>query len=115
MLISQRVKLSYINEAQEKADIGDAIRSLTFNIAITQYAADALPLGGVGESFGRNHGKFSFNAFTHMKAVAKRNFVTNFWFRLSPWNDLKLELFRSAYHYDYLDVALITLGLKKKS
>lgn len=87
---------------------------MTFNNAITQYAVDTLPLGGVGESrFGRNHGKFSFDAFTHKKAVVERNFVTNFWFRLSPWNDLKLELFRSAYHYDYLDVALITLGLRR--
>lgn len=89
--------------------------SLTFNDTIIQYAADTIPFGGVGESgFGRYHGKFSFDAFTHEKAVAKRNFLTDFWFRLPPWNDHKLELFRSAYRYDYLGIALITLGLKKK-
>ncbi|KAI8526214.1 hypothetical protein RHMOL_Rhmol13G0291400 [Rhododendron molle] len=90
--------------------------SLTFNDTIVQYVADSLPFGGVGESgFGRYHGKFSFDAFTHEKAVVKRNFLTDVWFRSPPWNDHKLELFRSIYRYDYLDLVLITLGIKKKS
>lgn len=88
--------------------------SLTFNDAILQYAADTIPFGGVGESgFGRYHGKFSFDTFTHEKAVLRRSFLTDFWFRYPPWNDYKLQLFKNVYRYDYLGVALTTLGLKK--
>ena len=79
-----------------------------------QYAADTVPFGGVGESgFGRYHGKFSFDAFTHEKAVVKRHFLIEFWFRFPPWNDYKMQLFKSAYRYNYLSIVLITLGLKK--
>ncbi|XP_057480167.1 aldehyde dehydrogenase family 3 member F1-like [Actinidia eriantha] len=90
--------------------------SLIFNDAIIQYAADTVPFGGVGESgFGRYHGKFSFDAFTHEKAVVRRHFLIEFWFRFPPWNDYKMQLFKSAYRYNYLSVVLITLGLKKSS
>ncbi|XP_059665257.1 aldehyde dehydrogenase family 3 member F1-like [Cornus florida] len=87
---------------------------LTFNDATIQYAAETVPFGGVGESgFGRYHGKFSFDTFTHEKAVMRRSFLTEFWFRFPPWNDKKLLLFKSAYNYDYLGVILVTLGLKR--
>ncbi|KAK3032988.1 hypothetical protein RJ639_035816, partial [Escallonia herrerae] len=86
---------------------------VTFNDTIIQYAADSLPFGGVGESgFGRYHGKFSFEAFSHEKAVLRRSLLTDFWFRYPPWNDRKLQLFRSAYKFDYLGVVLTALGLK---
>ncbi|KAK3004802.1 hypothetical protein RJ639_018428, partial [Escallonia herrerae] len=89
---------------------------VTFNDTIIQYAADTLPFGGVGESgFGRYHGKFSFEAFSHEKAVLQRSFLADFWFRYPPWNDHKLQLFRSAYKFDYLGVVLTALGLKNSS
>ncbi|XP_052186959.1 aldehyde dehydrogenase family 3 member F1-like isoform X2 [Diospyros lotus] len=89
--------------------------TLTFNDAIVQYAADTVPFGGTGESgFGRYHGKFSFDAFTHEKGVVRRSFLTDFWFRTPPWNDYKLQLLKSAYRFDYLNLLLITLGLKKR-
>lgn len=89
--------------------------SLVFNDTIIQYAGDTLPFGGVGGSgFGRYHGKFSFDEFTHEKVVLKRNFITDFWFRYPPWNDHKLQLFKSVYRYDYLGLLLIVLGLKKR-
>ncbi|TMW80773.1 hypothetical protein EJD97_015314 [Solanum chilense] len=79
-----------------------------------QYAADTLPFGGVGQSgFGRYHGKFSFDTFSHEKAIARRSFLTDIWFRYPPWSDHTLQLFRSAFIYDYLSVVLITLGLKR--
>lgn len=79
-----------------------------------QYAADTLPFGGVGESgFGRYHGKFSFEEFSHQKAIARRSFLTDFWFRYPPWTEQKLQLFRHAYLYDYLGVVLNVLGIKK--
>ncbi|XP_059280963.1 aldehyde dehydrogenase family 3 member F1-like [Lycium ferocissimum] len=88
--------------------------SVVFNDTIIQYAADTLPFGGVGQSgFGRYHGKFSFDTFSHEKVVVRRSFLTDIWFRYPPWNDHKLQLFRFGFRYDYLSIVLIALGLKK--
>ncbi|XP_057954955.1 aldehyde dehydrogenase family 3 member F1-like [Malania oleifera] len=87
---------------------------VTFNDTLVQYIADALPFGGIGESgFGKYHGKFSFDAFTHEKPVIRRSFLTEFWFSNPPWNDYKLQLLRLAYRYDYLGILLTMLGLKR--
>ncbi|KAI6685510.1 hypothetical protein NL676_031423 [Syzygium grande] len=88
--------------------------SVTLNDAMIQYLADTLPFGGIGESgMGNYHGKFSFDTFSHNKAVVRRSFLVDFWFRFPPWNDHKLQLFRSFYAFDYLGVLLTVLGLKK--
>ncbi|KAL4612216.1 hypothetical protein ACB092_08G182500 [Castanea dentata] len=88
--------------------------SVIFNDTIIQYAADTLPFGGVGESgFGRYHGKFSFDTFSHEKAIVRRSFLTDFWFRFPPWNNYKLQLLESAFNYDYLGLVLVILGLKR--
>ncbi|CAH9103300.1 unnamed protein product [Cuscuta epithymum] len=88
--------------------------SVVFNDAIIQYAADTLPFGGVGESgLGRYHGKFSFDAFSHEKAVLRRSFLIDFWFRYPPWDFKKLQFLKAAYRFDYLRIVLIFLGLKK--
>ncbi|KAL5567140.1 hypothetical protein UlMin_030304 [Ulmus minor] len=88
--------------------------SVTFNDAIVQYAADTIPFGGVGKSgIGRYHGNYSFEAFSHEKAVVRRSFFTDFWFRYPPWNDHKLQLFKTAYNFDYLGMLLVILGLKR--
>ncbi|KAG5104305.1 hypothetical protein JHK82_041275 [Glycine max] len=88
--------------------------SLVFNDAILQYVADTLPFGGVGEcGFGKYHGKFSFDAFSHHKAVARRSYLTDFWFRFPPWTLDKLQLLEVSYNLDYLGILLVLLGLKK--
>ncbi|XP_075633011.1 aldehyde dehydrogenase family 3 member F1-like isoform X2 [Castanea sativa] len=87
--------------------------SVTFNDTIIQYAADTLPFGGVGGSgFGRYHGKFSFDTFSHEKAIVRRSFLTEFWFRFPPWNNHKFQLLASSFNYDYLGLVLVILGLK---
>ncbi|QCE09184.1 aldehyde dehydrogenase family 3 member F1-like [Vigna unguiculata] len=87
--------------------------SLVFNDAILQYIADTLPFGGVGEcGFGKYHGKFSFDAFSHHKAVARRSYFTDFWYRFPPWNLNKLQLLEVSYNLDYLGILLVLLGLK---
>ncbi|KAJ8422989.1 LOW QUALITY PROTEIN: hypothetical protein Cgig2_006411 [Carnegiea gigantea] len=88
--------------------------ALVANDTIVQYLADMIPFGGVGESgFGRYHGKFSFDTFSHEKPVARRPISLDFWFRYPPWNDLKLALFRASYVLKYFEVFLLALGLKK--
>lgn len=75
---------------------------------------ETVPFGGVGESgIGKYHGKFSFDEFSHPKAVMYRSFLVDFWFRFPPWNDYKFQLFRSFYAFNYLQVLLVVLGLKK--
>ncbi|XP_020224013.1 aldehyde dehydrogenase family 3 member F1 [Cajanus cajan] len=88
--------------------------SLVFNDAILQYIADTLPFGGVGEcGFGKYHGKFSFDLFSHHKAVARRSYFTDFWFRFPPWTLQKLQLLEVSYNLDYLGILLVILGLKR--
>ncbi|KAI3791390.1 hypothetical protein L2E82_05158 [Cichorium intybus] len=89
--------------------------SIMFNDVILQYAVDTLPFGGVGGSgFGRYHGKYSFDNFSHEKVVVTRSFFIDIWFRYPPWDDKKLQLLKSGFRYDYLSVVLIALGLKSK-
>ncbi|XP_068658614.1 aldehyde dehydrogenase family 3 member F1-like isoform X2 [Aristolochia californica] len=88
--------------------------SVTFNDAIIQFALDTLPFGGVGESgFGKYHGKFSFDAFSHGKSVLRRSFLTELNFGYPPWNAYKLRFLRAAYNFDYISLFLLLLGLKR--
>ncbi|KAL3647566.1 hypothetical protein CASFOL_008534 [Castilleja foliolosa] len=99
---------------KKKISSGTSSGCIIFNDAIIQYAADSIPFGGVGESgFGRYHGKFSFDMFSHEKAIVRRGFLLDFWFRYPPWNDNKLLLFRHVYRFDYLGILLVILGLKR--
>ncbi|XP_008803615.2 aldehyde dehydrogenase family 3 member F1 [Phoenix dactylifera] len=87
--------------------------TVAFNDAIIQYLLETIPFGGVGQSgFGHYHGKFSFDVFSHSKAVVRRTFLTEFSFRNPPWNERKLQLLRSIYHFDYFQFLLYFLGFK---
>ncbi|XP_016480390.2 aldehyde dehydrogenase family 3 member F1 [Nicotiana tabacum] len=87
--------------------------SLTFNDAMVQFLADTLPFGGVGQSgFGRYHGKFSFDTFSHEKAVLHRSFLIELEPRYPPWNDFKMDFVRLAYDFDYVGLVLLLLGLR---
>ncbi|XP_023552079.1 aldehyde dehydrogenase family 3 member F1 [Cucurbita pepo subsp. pepo] len=88
--------------------------SVTFNDTMVQFVCDSLPFGGVGQSgFGSYHGKYSFDAFSHDKAVLQRSFLIELEPRYPPWNDFKLKFIRLAYRFDYFRLVLLLLGLKK--
>ncbi|KAL6993482.1 Aldehyde dehydrogenase 3 member F1 [Sarracenia purpurea var. burkii] len=89
--------------------------SVTFNDVLVEFACDSLPFGGVGQSgFGRYHGKYSFETFSHDKAVLHRSFFFDLEFRYPPWNDLKMKFVRLAYNFDYLKIVILLLGDKLK-
>lgn len=89
--------------------------SVTFNDTMIQFICDSLPFGGVGQSgFGRYHGKYSFDTFSHEKAVLHRTFFPELEPRYPPWNDFKLEFIRLAYNYDYVALLLLLLGLRRR-
>ncbi|XP_062219788.1 aldehyde dehydrogenase family 3 member F1-like [Phragmites australis] len=88
--------------------------SVTFNDAVVQYGLDSLPFGGVGHSgFGQYHGKYSFEMFSHKKAVLKRSFLIEFMFRYPPWDESKIGMLRHVYRFDYVNLFLALLGLRR--
>ncbi|KAK3026524.1 hypothetical protein RJ639_041821 [Escallonia herrerae] len=89
--------------------------SLTFNDVMIQFICDTLPFGGVGQSgFGRYHGKYSFDTFSHEKAVLERSFFLELESRYPPWNEFKMQFIRLAYSFDYFRLLLLFLGLKRR-
>ncbi|KAK3158595.1 hypothetical protein QOZ80_2AG0139170 [Eleusine coracana subsp. coracana] len=90
--------------------------SVTFNDAIVQYGLDSIPFGGVGPSgFGQYHGKYSFEMFSHKKAVLKRSLLIEFMFRYPPWddNDSKIGMLRHVFRFNYISLFLALLGLRR--
>ena len=61
-----------------------------------QLAVHTLPFGGVGESgVGAYHGKFSFDAFSHKKAVLYRSFFGDASIRYPPYTNTKMRLMKA--------------------
>jgi aldehyde dehydrogenase (NAD+) len=79
-----------------------------------QYGIDSLPFGGVGQSgFGQYHGKYSFEMFSHKKAVLKRGFLVEAMLRYPPWDEQKIAMMRHLYRYDYIRFIFTFLGLSR--
>lgn len=79
-----------------------------------QYGLDSIPFGGVGHSgFGQYHGKYSFDMFSHKKAVLKRSFLVEFMFRYPPWDETKIGMLRRVYRFDYVSLFLALIGLRR--
>ncbi|KAF7816842.1 aldehyde dehydrogenase family 3 member H1 [Senna tora] len=69
---------------------------LVVNDTTVHLATHTLPFGGVGESgMGSYHGKFSFEAFSHKKAVLYRGFVGDASVRYPPYTNTKLRLLKA--------------------
>ncbi|XP_022638457.1 aldehyde dehydrogenase family 3 member F1, partial [Vigna radiata var. radiata] len=87
--------------------------SVIFNDTLVQFLCDTLPFGGVGQSgFGRYHGKYSFDSFSHEKAVMHRNLFLEIEPRYPPWSQFKLEFLKLAYRLNYFGLLLHILAFK---
>lgn len=65
------------------------------NDCVVQFAANLLPLGGVGHSgMGRSHGPYGFQAFSHLKTVIRRPHGLDVKVRYPPYSPMKVSLFR---------------------
>lgn len=63
------------------------------NDTVSQHAIPSLPFGGVGESgIGAYHGKWGFEAFSHLKAVLNKTTWFDVDVRYPPYNDKKLSI-----------------------
>lgn len=76
-----------------------------------QLAVSTLPFGGVGESgMGSYHGKFSFDAFSHKKAVLERGFAGDIAARYPPYSNGKLKLLKALISGDILGIIRALFG-----
>lgn len=70
---------------------------MVFNDAGIHLTNPHLPFGGVGESgMGAYHGTFSFEAFTHKKAVLDRSFLGEAKARYPPYTQSKLKILKGV-------------------
>lgn len=79
---------------------------------LVQLAVHTLPFGGVGESgMGAYHGKFSFDAFSHKKAVLYRSFIGDAPVRYPPYTNTKLRLLKALIAGGILGIIRALFGL----
>ena len=84
--------------------------SVCVNDCVWQCAWAGLPFGGVGDSgMGAYHGKFSFDTFSHKKAILQRGFsyVSEKLgeSRYPPYNQSKLDMFKTImYNFKHFNV-----------
>lgn len=65
------------------------------NDTIMHLSNDRLPFGGIGSSgMGKYHGKYSFETFSHLKAIVKKSKGMENQLRYRPYTENKLRLLR---------------------
>ncbi|XP_021734639.1 aldehyde dehydrogenase family 3 member H1-like isoform X2 [Chenopodium quinoa] len=104
------------NEKLKKAFVKDvSAGGMLINDTILHLTVDALPFGGVGESgMGYYHGKFSFEAFSHKKAVMYRSFDGDSSIRYPPYTLKKLNLLKSLLSGSIMQIIPALLGWSKE-
>ena len=90
-----QVQVRYFSENKKKIKYilrATTSGGVTINDTIIHVANSNLPFGGVGNSgVGKYHGRESFEAFTHNRAVMDRGTFAEFNVRFAPYkNKLKL-------------------------
>ncbi|KAF3439291.1 hypothetical protein FNV43_RR17567 [Rhamnella rubrinervis] len=81
------------------------------NDTVLHLTVKGLPFGGVGESgMGSYHGKFSFDGFSHKKAVMYRSFDGDAPIRYPPYTPEKAKLFKVLISGNPLRVFLTFFG-----
>ncbi|XP_047321915.1 aldehyde dehydrogenase family 3 member H1-like [Impatiens glandulifera] len=85
---------------------------LLINDIALHLANPYLPFGGVGESgIGGYHGKFSFDTFSHKKAVLSRSFIGDASARYPPYTPGKLKLLRALLSGSFIGIIRALFGL----
>ncbi|KAL3513644.1 hypothetical protein ACH5RR_026361 [Cinchona calisaya] len=84
---------------------------LVVNDTAMHVAVSTLPFGGVGESgMGAYHGKFSFDTFSHQKAVLLRSFAGDLAARYPPYTQKKQKLLRALLNGSLIGIIRVLLG-----
>ncbi|KAK6132294.1 hypothetical protein DH2020_033994 [Rehmannia glutinosa] len=84
---------------------------MAINDTVMHITEPTLPFGGVGESgMGAYHGKFSFDTFSHKKAVLQRGFAVDADIRYPPFTPGKVKLMRALLTGDILGIPRALIG-----
>lgn len=84
---------------------------LLINDTTLQVALSTLPFGGVGESgMGSCHGKFSFDTFSHKKAVLRRSFAGDVPARYPPYTAGKARFLKALLNGDIIGLIRALIG-----
>ncbi|KAL6208300.1 hypothetical protein ACLB2K_019251 [Fragaria x ananassa] len=87
---------------------------LLINDTTLHLTVPTLPFGGVGESgMGAYHGKFSFEAFSHKKAVVYRGFFGDAAVRYPPYTKGKLTILKALVGGSLLGIIRALFGWSK--
>lgn len=92
---------AFLDRTQDKSQFIDEVScgGMVINDTIVHLSNEKLPFGGVGESgMGMYHGKFSFETFSHRKAVMKRSFCLENDLRYPPY-EKKLSFIRKLMSF----------------
>ncbi|KAL9144669.1 hypothetical protein ABFS82_14G310800 [Erythranthe guttata] len=85
--------------------------AIAINETALHFMEVGLPFGGVGESgMGSYHGKFSFDAFSHKKAVLRRGFGGEVSARYPPYAPWKLQLLKALVKGNIIEILRALLG-----
>jgi aldehyde dehydrogenase (NAD+) len=69
--------------------------TMCINETVMQFGNSNLPFGGIGNSgFGKYHGKFSFDTFSHFKPVLQKSTLIDLPFRYPPYTETKLRIIK---------------------
>uniref|UniRef100_A0A6N2MJ18 Aldehyde dehydrogenase domain-containing protein n=1 Tax=Salix viminalis TaxID=40686 RepID=A0A6N2MJ18_SALVM len=84
---------------------------MAINDTVLHVTVSSLPFGGVGESgMGSYHGKFSFDAFSHKKAVLYRSFSGDSSVRYPPYTPEKQKLIKAVMNGGIFNIILALMG-----
>ncbi|KAL6525068.1 hypothetical protein OROMI_030661 [Orobanche minor] len=84
---------------------------MCINETTLHLAEPTLPFGGVGESgMGAYHGKFSFDAFSHKKAVLQRGFYGDIAARYPPYTSRKLNFLKAILSGSIVGIIRALIG-----
>ncbi|BFG30344.1 hypothetical protein CerSpe_166180 [Prunus speciosa] len=106
----------FTNNEQLKKGFVENISSggMLFNDTVLHVSISGLPFGGVGESgMGSYHGKFSFDGFSHKKAVLYRSFSGDSSLRYPPYTPEKQRLLKAVISGDIFSIILALIGWSK--
>lgn len=109
------VTLFSSNEATRQRFVNETSSgALVTNEVILQATNQCLPFGGVGDSgMGRYKGEYSFECFSHMKAVFTKSFHPDMALRYPPSTRKNELIFKAVVRGAYFSLLLILLGLKR--
>ncbi|WMV34468.1 hypothetical protein MTR67_027853 [Solanum verrucosum] len=96
---------------EEEFVVNISAGGLLINDTTLQVALSTLPFGGVGESgMGSCHGKFSFDSFSHKKAVLRRSFAGDVPARYPPYTTGKARFLKALLNGDILGLIRALIG-----